>query len=217
MSIVKDSWSSFDADIARIYLNGFGHPSERSKHLMASVLLELYGDRPFHLADFGCGNGHLYGFFRERGLNLRYTGFDFSPVLLQAGREGYTGDPAVQLLERDIQDPDLDLGTADIVLYSHVLEMLESPGASLAAARKMAPRIMIRFFEPPADRHDLVQIRMLDVGRGEATSPYLRRSISMDYYQLLLSKLGSTSVNIHRVGDDKDEVHVVDFPPTGAD
>ncbi len=217
MSIVKASWSSFDDNIAKIYLNGWGHPSERSKHLMASVLLELYGDRPFHLADFGGGNGHLYGFFRERGLNLRYTGFDFSPILLQAGRERFSGDDAAQFRECDIQEPDENLGVADIVLYSHVLEMLESPGASLALARKMAPRIMIRFFEPPAERHDLVQIRMLDVGRGEATMPYLRRSMSMDFYQLMLSKLGGSSVDIHRVGDDKDEVHVIGFSTSEED
>lgn len=211
MSVVKESWSSFDSSIAKIYLDGFGHPSDRSKHLMASVLIEIFGDIEFHLADFGCGNGHLYHFLRERGLNLRYTGYDFSTSLLQAARERYADDEKAIFLERDIQDPTADLGNADIVLYSHVLETLEAPGASLAAARKMAPRIMVRFFQPPADRFDLVEIRMLDVGNGEAEVPYLRRSFSIDHYNLLLSRTGCTSVDVHQVEGDVDQVHILNF------
>ncbi|MBY5554646.1 class I SAM-dependent methyltransferase [Rhizobium leguminosarum] len=211
MSVAKESWSSFDSSIAKIYLDGFGHPSDRSKHLMASVLIELFGDSEFHLADFGCGNGHLYRFFRERGLNLRYTGYDFSTSLLQAARERYADDDKAVFLERDIQDPAADLGNADIVLYSHVLETLEAPGASLAAARNMAPRIMIRFFQPPADRFDLVELRMLDVGNGEPKVPYLRRSFSIHHYNLLLREIACTSVDVHQVESDVDQVHILNF------
>lgn len=215
MSVSQESWSAFEPDIAKIYLDGFGHPSDRSKQLMASILLEIYGDKEFHLADFGCGNGHLYGFFRSSGLNLRYTGLDFSTSLMQAARERYPNDDRVVFRECDIQDATADLGSADIVLYSHVVEMLESPGASLAAAKRMAPKIMIRFFDPPAERHDRVEIRKLDVGAGEPTMPYLRRSISMAYYELMLRDISCRSVDIHKVGGDLDEVHLIDFDRPG--
>ncbi len=209
MSIAKNSWSAFDDDTAKIYLDGYGHPSERSKLLMGSILKELFGDTRFHLADFGCGNGHLCQFFRDQGLTLKYTGWDFSTSLLNAARARYAGSDDTVFVEGDIQDPDLQGEPADIVLFSHVLETLESPGASLAAARNMAPRIMIRFFEPPADRHDTAVLRMLDVGPGQKQEPYLRRSFSTDHYDLLLHHIGCKSVDIHQVQSDKDQVHVV--------
>jgi SAM-dependent methyltransferase len=211
MSVSRESWSAFEPDIAKIYLDGFGHPSDRSKQLMASVLREIYGGREFHLADFGCGNGHLYGFFRSQGLNLRYTGLDFSTSLMQAARERYPDDDRVVFRECDIQDANADLGSADIVLYSHVIEMLESPGASLAAARRMAPTIMIRFFDPPAERYDRDEVRKMQVGEGDLAVPYLRRSMSLDYYNLLLTKIGCRTVDIHQVDGDKDEVHILQF------
>jgi len=210
-SLVKNSWSAFDAETAKVYLDGYGHPSERSKVLMASVLTELFGTQQFHLADFGCGNGHLYGFFRQRGLNLRYTGYDFSTSLLQAATEKYPDDDRAVFQEADIQDPEMSGATADIALFSHVLEMLECPGGALAAARRLAPRIMIRFFEPPAPRHDLVELRHMDVGPNEPKVPYLRRSFDSDFYDLLLIKAGCRSVDVHQVDGDKDQVHILNF------
>lgn len=211
MSVTKESWSSFEPDVAKVYLNGYGHPSDRSKHLVASVLKELFGKREFRIADFGCGNGHLYGFFRDCGLNLHYTGFDFSTSLLQAARELFPDDERAIFLDRDIQDPEADLGQADIVLYSHVLETLESPGASLAAARRMAPRIMVRFFDPPTERLDSSEIRRLSTGNNNTNVPYLRRSFSTGYYLLLLDGVRCKSVDVHQVEGDRDQVHLLNF------
>jgi ubiquinone/menaquinone biosynthesis C-methylase UbiE len=210
-SIAQESWSAFDPQIAKIYLDGYGSPSGRSKILMASVLKELYSTRNFHLADFGCGNGHLYGFFRDQGLDLRYTGYDFSTALLQAAEERYPGDPNVSFQASNIQDPQMDGPPADIALFSHVLEMLESPGAALAAARRLAPRIMIRFFEPPVERHDLVELRHMEVGPNEPKVPYLRRCFADDFYDLLLTRAGCRSVDVHQVDGDKDQIHILNF------
>ena len=178
---------------------------------MASVLAELFGTAQFHVADFGCGNGHLYGFFAGRGLNLRYTGYDFSTSLLEAAHERYPGDDRVAFKEADIQNPGMEGAPADIVLFSHVLEMLECPGGALAAARRLAPCIMIRFFEPPAPRHDLVALRHMEVGSNQPQVPYLRRSFDIDFYDLLLIKAGCRSVDIHQVDGDKDQIHILNF------
>jgi SAM-dependent methyltransferase len=210
-SPAKASWSAFNAETAKIYLDGFGHPSERSKILMASVLAERFGGRPFRLADFGCGNGHLYGFFRQRGLNLHYTGYDFSTSLLQAAREKYPGDEQVRIREADIQDPMMEGEQADIALFSHVLEMLECPGGALAAARRLAPSIMIRFFEPPVPRHDVAALHYMNIGPDTEKVPALRRSLDADFYDLLLAKAGCRSVDIHKLEGDKDQIHVLNF------
>jgi SAM-dependent methyltransferase len=210
MTLLRDSWSAFPRDVARIYLDGYGHPSERSKLLMATLLAEIFGTKPFRLADFGCGNAHLYAFFTGRGLHCEYYGYDFSSSLIAAARERYAGDPRVHLQESDIEDAAVAREPCDVVLFSHVLEALASPQRSLVAARRTAPLIMVRFFEPPDGEDDIAEVRQLDTGR-EAAAPYLRRTMSRDYYNLLLFKIGCTSVDAHQVEGDKDQVHVLRF------
>jgi SAM-dependent methyltransferase len=208
MSLLKQSWSSFSREIAKIYLNGYGHPSERSKALTASVLRELFADRPFRLADFGCGNGQIFECLQSQGLSCAYSGYDFSTPLVGAGRERHAGTERVQFIEADIEDINTNVAESDVVLYSHVLEMLQSPERSLLLARKAAPLIMIRFFEPPVADHDMTEVRQLDTG-GDRQVPYLRRTMSREYYNLLLNKIGCRSVEIHQVQGDKDQVHVL--------
>lgn len=215
MSILKTSWSSFASDVAKIYLNGFGSPSPRSKVLMASVLKELFGSRPFSISDFGCGNGHLADFFREQGLDIDYRGYDFSTSLLDAARERFGADPRVRFFEADIEDAELDIGRSDVVLYSHVLEMLQSPQKSLLAAKRNTTLVMVRFFEPPVGEFDITQVLQMNIG-GDATVPYLRRTMSTAYYNLILNAVGCTSVTVHQVDGDKDQIHLLRFDPATA-
>jgi SAM-dependent methyltransferase len=210
MSILKSSWSAISRDIAKVYLDGFGHPSPNSKTLVASLLRDIFGDKRFRIADFGCGNGHMYAFFKERGLTCEYFGYDFSTSLLEAGRERFPGDANAHFVEADIGNPDLAAEPCDIVLFSHVLEMVASPERSLIAARRTAPIAMIRFFEPPVSEYDVAEVLQLSVG-GPATVPYLRRTMSKDYYNLMLNKAGCRSVEVHQVDGDKDQVHLLRF------
>jgi SAM-dependent methyltransferase len=215
MSLLKSSWSSFTNDVAKIYLNGFGHPSPRSKILMASVFKELFGGRSFSISDFGCGNGHLAGFFREQGLDIDYRGYDFSTSLLDAAREDFAGDPRIGFFEADIEDPDLDIARSDVVLYSHVLEMLQSPQKSLLAAKRNASLVMVRFFEPPIGEFDVTQLLQMNIG-SDTTVPYLRRTMSAAYYNLILNEVGCTSVTVHQVDGDKDQIHLLRFDQATA-
>jgi SAM-dependent methyltransferase len=210
VSLLKRSWSSFVPEIAKVYLDGFGHPSERSKQLVTSLLKDRFGDSEFRLADFGCGNGHLCGFFRQSGLSCNYYGYDFSTSLLDAARERFEGDAKAHFLEADIEDPELSVAPCDVTLFSHVLEMLQSPQKSLVAARRTSPLVMIRFFEPPMGRYDITELLQLNTG-GSTTGPYLRRTISEGYYNLLLHEVGCSSVDIHQVEGDKDQVHLLRF------
>lgn len=210
MSILKNSWSAFSRSIAEVYLNGYGHPSGHSKRLVASLLKERFGKKPFTLADFGCGNGHLCAFFQEAGLACDYFGYDFSTSLLNAARERFAGNPQAHFIEADIEDSETSIQPCDVVLYSHVFETLQSPQRSLLAARRVAPLVMIRFFEPPVSEHDVVELRQMDVG-GDAMVPYLRRKISAGYYNLILHGAGCRAVDVHQVNGDKDQVHVLHF------
>jgi hypothetical protein len=97
-----------------------------------------------------------------------------------------------------------------VALYSHVLEMLGSPQLSLQRAAKLARTVVVRFFEPPDGEVDIVEIREMDV--GDRLVPYIRRTMSRDYYRLILARAGCEAIEIYRCESAVDQVHVLRFP-----
>jgi SAM-dependent methyltransferase len=207
MSNLSDSWNAFSPEIASQYLKTYGHPSVSSKALLVDVLRELTKHLKFpRLIDLGCGNGQLGEYFIETGFDCRYTGVDFSEVLLDAGRLAL---PASNFIKDDINTLAGVRGDFDVALYSHVVELLSAPEDSLAAAKRIADKVVIRFYEPPDFDTDSVELRWLDVG-SEKQVPYIRRKMSRDYYSLILSRLECKSVDIYR-DVTRDQIHVLHF------
>jgi ubiquinone/menaquinone biosynthesis C-methylase UbiE len=207
---LERSWSAISPEIAAKYLKGYGAPSLASRQLLTDVLTEIGGGKSLRLLDLGCGNGQLYEFFHASGLPCRYTGVDFSDSLLAAARAAVGSDPNACFVRANIETLEGVVGDFDVAVYSHVVEMLSSPEASLTNARRLAGRIAIRFFEPPDFDTDLVELRELDVGDGRV-EPYLRRKMSRDYYRMILAKIGCSRVDIYQEFGDKDQVHVLQF------
>jgi ubiquinone/menaquinone biosynthesis C-methylase UbiE len=148
----------------------------------------------------------LLEFFKEKGLACEYTGVDFSDALLAVAR---CQNPEATFIQGDVNHLSTFVsGPFDFVLYSHVIEMLESPELSLHEARKTTNRVVIRFFEPPEFDVDTVELREMDLGLGKV--PYLRRKMSRSYYQLILANAGCKRVDVYR-DVCKDQVHVLYF------
>jgi|GEM_PF-852590 len=211
MSILQDSWSNFSSDVARRYLKSFGSPSQDSKKLVADILLEAGERKALNLIELGCGNGQLAEYLRERRLDFTYTGVDFSEPLLNAGREVFAGDRTVNFVLDDVHQIKQITGRYDYAIYSHVIEMLSSPEISLRNAKRVADRILIRFFEPPEATDTLVEIANLNVGNPDVPPcPYLRWTLGRDYYRLILAKLDVVRVDVYRT-PTKDQVHVLHF------
>ncbi|NUT60276.1 MULTISPECIES: class I SAM-dependent methyltransferase [unclassified Herbaspirillum] len=207
MNDLTKSWNSFSDEIAKKYLKTFGHPSTSSKELLVDVLEELTrGTRPPSLIELGCGNAQIAEYFVEREFECSYTGIDFSEVLLGAARQAVPGGTFIQ---DDVNTLTKVSGRYDIALYSHVLELLTSPEESLAAAKRLADKIVIRFYEPPEFDIDSVELRWMDVGQKEQV-PFIRRKMSRDYYRLILARIGCKNVDIYR-DTTKDQVHVLTF------
>lgn len=207
---LERSWSAFSPEIAKRYLDGYGHPSLRSKELLGDLLLELAANQPLKLAEIGCGNGQLLSYFRERKLACSYVGVDFSSSLLAAARERFAGDDTAQFIHDDAQTLDHVRGHFDFVIYSHVIEILSDPELSLRRASKLAPHVIIRFFEPPVFDTDTVELREMEVGNGVSV-PYLRRKMSRDFYRLILANSGCTRVDVYQADGDKDQIHLLRY------
>ena len=203
MTFLERSWSAFTRERARDYLQAPGAASPESQAIVADVLRGLAGGGEVSVLDLGCGNGAMLRYLVERGVPVRYTGVDFSEPLLEAAREG---SPDVVFVRDDVERLESVEGRFDVVLYSHVLEMLGSPQASLQRSAQLASTIVIRFFEPPEGEVDSVELLEMDAGDGPV--PYLRRTMSRDYYRLLLAGIGCEGVDVYRCEFARDQVHV---------
>ncbi len=208
MDILNDSWSSFSGDAAKRYLKDFGSPSVNSKRILADVLREEFDGRRFSLLDLGCGNAQLNEFFREYGLECDYTGVDFSEPLLEAAAKA---NPDAKFIRDNVNDLKQTEGRWDVAVYSHVIEMLGAPEASLMRARELADKIAIRFFEPPEFEHDEVELRRMPVTEDGETVPYLRRKMSRDYYSMILARMGCRAADIYQDEHAKDQIHLLKF------
>ena len=207
MSILSDSWNAFSPETALQYLKTYGHPSVSSKALLVDVLRKLTSHlKSTRLIELGCGNGQIGEYFFETGFDCQYTGVDFSDVLLDAARLLL---PTSNFIKDDINTLVSVTQVFDIALYSHVIELLSAPEDSLAAAKRIADKVVIRFYEPPEFETDSVELNWLDVG-SKKQLPYLRRKMSRDYYRLILSRLKCKSVDIYR-DVTKDQIHVLHF------
>lgn len=203
------SWNAFTPEHADGYLKTIGHPSQVSKAMLATVIRKHVAVERPHILDIGCGNAHVYEHFRGQGFSCRYTGVDCSQPLLDAAKRSLGEDPAATLIRADAETLEGVGGRYDLVLYSHVIEMLSSPELSLLNARALTDTILIRFFEPPDFATDAVELREMDVGSGSV--PYLRRKMSNAYYMMILNKIGAKKVNRYGTGSDKDQIHVILF------
>lgn len=210
MDILQESWGGMTRRRAEEYLKTHGAPSEGSKRLLLEVIREHTRKDPVSLVDLGCGNAQLYEYFRDQDLDCEYVGVDVSEPLLEVAHANHDGDPRARFVHADVNTLEGVEGRYDIALYSHVLEILPSPEDSLHAAKRVADLIAIRFFEPPERETDLVELREMEVG-DERMVPYLRRSMSRDYYRLILSKLGCERVDVYQDETAKDQVHVLHF------
>jgi len=206
MSKLSESWDSFTPEVASAYLKTFGHPAPGSKQILLDVLRNCSSSAHTTVLDLGCGNGQLYESFKAEGWQCDYTGVDFSEALLNVARRQ---NPEATFISGDVnQLTSLIDRKFDFVIYSHVIEMLESPEASLLEAKKATDRVLIRFFEPPEFEVDTVELREMDLGQGKV--PYLRRKMSKSYYQLMLSNVGCKRVDVYR-DVSKDQVHMLYF------
>jgi len=208
MNQLVKSWSAFPETIARTYMKGFGSPDLSTKREVRRIIKEISGNSNIRLIEFGCGNAQMYEYLKEE-VEITYTGVDFSEPLIEAARLNINNDKNVELVAGDICEFDKKDNTYDMVLFSHVIEMLSSPSQALAKAKELAPIILIRFFEAPTYEHDLVELLDMDVGKDQKV-PYLRRKMGSDYYKLILQKLGCNKVDVYAVNPTcKDQVHVL--------
>jgi len=106
--------------------------SQRVRFLALSSIGDLGGRS---VLDVGCGPGDLCGYFRERGIDVDYTGVDIHPGMIERARRAW---PGARFVERDILDGPAR-PEADYVLASGLfgLAVNGEPDFVLAMLRRM--------------------------------------------------------------------------------
>ncbi len=129
-----------------------------------AVLLELLPEAPRRILDLGCGDGRLLALARLARPQAAGVALDFSPTMLAAARQRFGDDPAVRVVEHNMDHPLPDLGVFDAVissfaihhlsderkraLYQEVFERLAPGGvfANLEHVQAPTPRLRDAFF-----------------------------------------------------------------------
>jgi SAM-dependent methyltransferase len=112
-----------------------------------AVLTELLPVAPRRVLDIGTGDGYTLGLVRGVHPEADGVGLDFSAEMLGLARERFAGEPGVEIVEHDLDDPLPALGTFDLVvssfaihhcvdvrkraLYGEVFDVLEAGGRFL--------------------------------------------------------------------------------------
>lgn len=112
----RDAWLRHGHHPNALYWSGYP-----IQHGLFDILLGIGVEDGSRVLDFGCGFGDLYGYMRERGIKVDYTGIDLSPELIAAGRERH---PEAHFFEGDLFDLDPAAESFD---YAFVSGSLNEP------------------------------------------------------------------------------------------
>jgi SAM-dependent methyltransferase len=97
----NDGLKKFGYDI-----NALASGTEERRRIRFQVLCEIGVTPGCSVLDLGCGFGDFYGYLRERGIAVRYVGYDINPNLIEAAKQLY---PDAEFHVKDIQTDSFDM------------------------------------------------------------------------------------------------------------
>jgi SAM-dependent methyltransferase len=86
-----------------------------------AVLLEFVPKDVRRILDLGTGDGRLLALLRIDRREAEGIALDCSPTMLDAARERFHGENAVQVIEHNLEEPLPDLGSFDAVVSSFAI------------------------------------------------------------------------------------------------
>ena len=193
-NVSGNAWNFIDPHAAHDFLNNEIHPNRQSVPQVALAIKKIAKmQRGISIIELGCGNCSFWRLLKnildsttEVPLDIEYTGIDVSLSFLKAAKLLQTSE---MLVHADICKLPSGL-TSDIVILSHVMEMVESPELLLEIAKGISNNIIIRWFEPPLFDFTIVELHHMPHGvtSKESDRKYMRWKIGSSDYEHWLGR-----------------------------
>jgi SAM-dependent methyltransferase len=168
--------------------------SARTKAEHVVALCARAGVRPERVVEIGCGAGSLLAELAARDVAPRLDGFDLSEPAIEIARSHAIPGATFEAFD-GAHVPVAD-DAYDLAVISHVLEHVPDPGALLAEAARVAPRVLVevpleanRSAARPAKRAEAARIGHIQVF-DRAAMRALCRGAGLDIRAELADPLG---------------------------
>jgi ubiquinone/menaquinone biosynthesis C-methylase UbiE len=125
----KDRLKKFGSNIKAL-----ASGTEERRETRFEVLTEIGIYDGVSVLDVGCGLADYYHYLIKKGLNIKYTGIDIVPELIESAREKY---PELNLQVRDIQNDPYDQSSFDYVVCSQVFNLRMVDGKNMSLVNDM--------------------------------------------------------------------------------
>ena len=146
-------------------------------------LVRRNGIESTRLLELGCGTGAVILECMRRGLAGRYSAIDFSPDAI-AHLRGQAGD-RIACRVADVAAPEFRCDEPfDVVVVSHVLEHLESPGEFLASLRRKI-RFTHLVVEVPLENLPALRLKSRFRDRRDNPAGHVQFFTGRDFLRLL--------------------------------
>ena len=89
-----------------------------------STLLEFIPEQARRILDLGTGDGRLLALVKLAHPTATAVAIDFSPAMLDAASRRFAGDPSVEVMPHNLEDPLPQLGMFDAVISSFAIHHL---------------------------------------------------------------------------------------------
>ena len=130
-----------------------------------AALLDCVPTTVRRILDLGSGDGRLLRLLRLDRPHAQAVALDFSPVMVKALRENFAADPAITVVDHNLDDPRPDLGRFDAVVSSFAIHhLVDVRKRSLYAAcyDLLAPGGVFANLEHVASATEALHLRYLE-------------------------------------------------------
>ena len=128
---------------------------------MAMALTRIHRFDEMHLVDLGCGVGHYGALIGQLWPDMRYTGLDPSPAMIEVAQTACTNEKA-EFFCLDVEEYLEYLYMYDVALHTQALEYAEDPREAFLRLLYEGPRYIILHKLRFTSSHDAPSTRLME-------------------------------------------------------